>query len=62
MMTDKEYVDISGSRCPFCGSEHIEADDADVDAFGAGVSIPVVCLDCKQRWTDDYVLTGFSQQ
>ena len=59
MLTEKEYVDISGSRCPFCNSENIEG--GNMDYYGSGVSQEVLCLDCGKRWMDDYSLTGFTE-
>ena len=58
-MTEKQYVDISGSRCPFCGSENVEGES--FDHYGEGVSQDIECLDCGKKWTDDYALAGYTE-
>jgi len=39
------------NRCPYCGSDNIEADGFD------GEGNEVWCFDCKHSWFDAYTLT-----
>lgn len=57
MLTDPEYVEIKGSRCPFCGSEDIEGAHMEVEEGGA--TQEVSCLKCHMAWLDCYALTGY---
>tara|TARA_Y100000310_G_scaffold329265_1_gene398764 strand:- start:837 stop:1046 length:210 start_codon:yes stop_codon:yes gene_type:complete len=57
-MTDAEYVEASGCRCPACGSDEIES-TAGVEVDGGYASQEVGCLACPAVWYDTYILTGF---
>ncbi len=56
---EDEYVKAGGCRCPFCGSENIQA----------GVDYPegrefynrVGCDDCARQWFDIFTLTGVEE-
>jgi len=50
-----EYVKHDGVRCPYCGSENIEAVDISTDAGSAYDE--KVCI-CGRSWTDVYHLVG----
>jgi len=53
----REYLANHGTRCPFCKSKEIEADQGE---WGEGyASQPVRCLnpDCEETWNDVYTLT-----
>lgn len=56
-MTIEEYVK-EAMLCPYCGSGRIESDR--IEADGSGASARVQCHECKNRWTDEYTLTGYS--
>lgn len=42
------------NRCPYCGSENIDADNFDPEGCFAGVC----CADCGKEWKDTYAYTG----
>ena len=51
------YVDHGGVRCPYCGSDDIEA-----GAFeGDGSYQNVVCHKCDKRWRDVYSLVDIEE-
>lgn len=50
----EKYIAIGGTQCPYCGSEHLDCDDIDIDNGGA--CQPVFCGDCEKSWLDVYVL------
>ena len=56
-MTDKQYRDSDGTKCPYCGSENISGEHVEVDAGGA--TQEVGCTDCGKSWYDCYSLTGY---
>ena len=49
-----EYINSDGTACPFCGSLNIEAGHFDAE----GVSQPVRCEDCDEKWQNIYQLVG----
>jgi hypothetical protein len=51
----REYVDKGGVRCPFCGTENIEARGLKTES--GAVWQDVTCLDCGEGWQDVYTLT-----
>lgn len=57
MLSDQEYLDKDGTRCPCCNSEAIEG--RGWNSFGTTASQEIVCLDCDASWWDIYVLTGY---
>ena len=63
-MTQEEYVSIDGSKCPYCGSEHL-AVYASAIVVGKLMSRNVVCASCKKRYVENYVieskLTGYKE-
>jgi hypothetical protein len=52
----RAYVKQCGVRCPYCGSEQIEADSYDHES--GVISQLVNCLECHFYWYDEYSLTG----
>jgi len=55
-MIDKEaYIRSGGVKCPYCGSENIEADVINVD--GKEGWSDVYCHSCANSWRDVYTLT-----
>ena len=56
----KKYVEEGGVSCPGCGSEDIVGGDISVDTGIA--SQEMSCNECDLEWTDQYTLTGVSQE
>lgn len=56
-MTDKEYVQTGGVRCPYCRSTNVEGQSIDVDAGEATQEMG--CNDCNAEWVDCYKLVGY---
>lgn len=52
-MTDEEYVERDGLRCPFCRSDNITAQEWNPPYE------TVDCHDCEERWYDVYKLLGY---
>jgi transposase-like protein len=57
MMTNKEYLNYGGSKCPKCKSENISTGAFNTDSNEAWCS--VTCEDCKLEFTELYKLIGF---
>jgi transposase-like protein len=57
-MTNQEYLDHGGTKCPHCGSLNLTGDHVQVDAGTAWQDI--ICDDCGKEWQDTYTLTGFA--
>jgi len=56
-LTDKEYTESLGLRCPFCGSTNITGEEWEGDI----ASQKVLCRDCGKSWWDRYELTGYEE-
>jgi len=56
-MTDEEYVQAGGLRCPFCRSENVSSSDIDLD--GPHGSTDDECEDCGKTWTTFYGVVGY---
>jgi hypothetical protein len=60
-LTNEEYLEYNGTRCPKCQSEEISI--IDCMQVSAGQSFQdITCNDCNEVWTDHYKLTGYSQE
>jgi len=57
MMTDKEYTEFGGTRCPYCESLDLEHTMAWND--GIKYHQDVECMDCGRSWEDVYELKGY---
>ena len=60
ILTDEEYVQSGGNKCPNCGCEEdsIEADHMNTDGDYAWCSCN--CSRCRATWTDIYRLMGYN--
>lgn len=58
-MTNKEYVEDEGAKCPVCKSTQIEGDAIDIS--GKNAYQPCGCNDCGASWMSEYVLTGYAE-
>lgn len=45
------------NRCPYCGSDNIQADHFDPE----GKYVPVECLDCEREWREIYKLVDIEE-
>lgn len=50
----EKYLKAKGVRCPYCGSEDLNAGGVEVDAGEALQDVR--CLSCDESWTDVYEL------
>lgn len=57
-ITNQEYVEHGGTRCPFCGSYDIIGQEVNIDAGSAWQD--VFCNHCENEWQDTYTLTGYA--
>ena len=57
MMTEKEYINEGGTKCPECDSIDISGGIVEVDAGGAWQDVS--CAECGATWQDIYTLTSF---
>lgn len=57
-MTNDQYIEEGGNRCPACNSGNISAESM-FESDSAGGWRKVVCYDCNARWNDIYVLVGY---
>ena len=57
-MSDEQYVEYIGTKCPFCRSTQTTGGEVEIDD---GVARQVVSCDyCDKEWTDSYSLTGYT--
>ena len=58
IMTDRQYVNVSGQLCPVCRSgDALEGGGVEIDDGEA--TQEVTCSNCCSTWTDVYNLVGF---
>ena len=57
-MTEKEYLQEYGSRCPSCGSENITNDICPPSTGPSYLYLRIECKDCGASWRERYVLMG----
>lgn len=57
MMTDKEYVDRGGCKCPVCSSSNINSGFMEADGVASWCNVR--CGFCGSNWVDMYELKGF---
>lgn len=53
------YVQTNGNTCPYCGSRDLSCGEFQTDDFL--VYRGVVCGGCQKEWTDEYTLTGVTE-
>ena len=58
-MTNKEYVEEEGAKCPACRSNQIEGDSIDIEGKNAYQSCG--CNECGAAWIIEYALTGYAE-
>ncbi len=58
-MTNEEYVNYKGTKCPHCQSHNITAESIESD--GAIAWSTVECEDCGETWRDVYQLVGYEK-
>lgn len=56
-MSQDEYVQNKGVKCPFCGDYDVQGGPVEVDAGSATQEMD--CLTCEKTWKDVYKLTGY---
>ena len=56
----EKYVKGGGAECPVCGSADLCADSVYWDKTGGYQQVN--CPDCDLEWTDEYTLTGITQE
>lgn len=52
------YLDDSGTRCPFCGSDAVYAGNTHLRK--GGLDQEINCGECQTTWYDQYTLTGYT--
>ncbi len=57
-ITQEQYLEASGLKCPRCESLRIEADEISSEAPNRSVG-QVRCYECNSTWKDEYKLVGF---
>jgi len=58
MLTEDQYIQAGGNRCPHCASEDIESWDLPI-VEGATATQKIGCNSCNKEWVDQYQLVGF---
>jgi transposase-like protein len=56
----QKYLDTGGVKCPHCGHDDIEGSFIETGAGSA--SQKVMCVNCEKSWTDEYTLTGITEE
>lgn len=54
-LTNEEYLESKGSKCPVCSSTELEAGQIEFD--GSDLIQEVKCLKCDAEWDDVYSTT-----
>lgn len=57
MKTSVEHVANEGNKCPHCGDNNIELEDAS-SIEGVVLFQGMTCVSCGQKWKDEYRLVG----
>ena len=47
--------------CPFCGSDKLENDYADITVCAMFLFMEVQCVDCGAEWNNVFTLTSFER-
>jgi len=58
-MTDKDYSENGGNRCPVCRSDKVES--GNIEADGAAAWSNCSCGECGAEWVDIYSLVGYTE-
>jgi len=58
MLTNEQYQEARGLKCPNCESRSIEGHDVEIDAGFAYQNC--FCTECHSQWTDEYALNGYA--
>jgi hypothetical protein len=56
-MSDSQYVARKGTRCPVCGSDHLNSESVEADGKDGWANVS--CADCGATWSDSWQLTGY---
>ena len=59
-MTENEYVEGRGLKCPVCRSSRVDAGGLDFDG-DIGSYSDVSCRDCNAYWTEYFTMTGYGE-
>jgi hypothetical protein len=57
-LTDKQYLNSKGTKCPNCHSTDIDGQEVDID--GDVATQEIGCNECNASWIDTYVRTGYT--
>jgi hypothetical protein len=58
ILTIEQYLEVDGSACPKCRSKSLAFDE--LQPCGTTIFQNVTCYNCKAYWTDQYILTAYS--
>lgn len=58
-LSNREYLDSGGTRCPSCKAGNVEGGNIDVDMLY--VRQPCWCTECGAQWVDTYTLDGYTE-
>ena len=58
-LTSDKYAELGGTKCPVCNGEDFDCGKVQVDVGGAFQKN--TCCICNSSWTDEYILTGYSE-
>ena len=59
-MTENEYVEGRGLKCPLCRSPDVVCGRADFDG-DINICQDVSCRECDASWTDHFTMTGYGE-
>jgi len=57
-MTNQEYINNGGNKCPCCGSKNISTQDQ-IQVDSDNTWQEVYCNDCEAIWNDIWKLAGY---
>jgi transposase-like protein len=63
-LTDEQrqnYLKQDGVRCPYCNTTDIES-LGPAEVSSSGVFQDIHCNGCGRNWTDEYTLTGITEE
>ena len=59
MMSQKEYIESKGERCPKCNSKNLETVEFDYGYPDENMTHYLECKECNFYWGEVYELKGY---
>ncbi len=60
-MTNEEYIQEKGFKCPFCNSRDVEDNFPCLSEKDLTLTLTVKCGSCYKQWNEVYTFTHYSE-